>query len=105
VNATYAVPDPAPTCLRVVQAIEGSASAGDVGPDQLRCVHSAVLRYYEVVGRGVPAALRADGDAVRVALADLCREARDEVERELGSSFRDGALVTRLTTEILRECR
>lgn len=70
-------------------------------------MYEAVLRYYAVVTRGVSAALWAegDGDAARKAFSDLGREARDEVERELGSSFHDGALVTRLATDILRECR
>lgn len=103
----YAAPDPAPAYLRVVQSLEGAAPPGTVGPDQLRCVYAAVQRYYAVVSQGVSAALWADasGDAARRAFTDLSRDARGEVERELGSSFHDGALVTRLATDILRECR
>ena len=101
----YAAPDPAPAYLRVVQSLEGAAPPGTVGPDQLRCVYAAVQRYYAVVSQGVSAALWADGDAARTAFTDLSRDARGEVERELGSSFHDGALVTRLATDILRECR
>jgi hypothetical protein len=102
-----AMADPSPAYLRVVQSLEGAAPPGTVGADQLRCLYAAVVRYYEVVSRGVSSALWAsgDGEAARKAFADLSRDARGEVERELGSSFRDAALATRLTTDILRECR
>lgn len=103
----FATPDPSPAYLRVVQGIEGAAPPGALGREQLRCVYDAVLLYYEVVSRGVPAALSTEGgaEATRQAFAELGRDARGEVERELGSTFRDAALVTRLATDILRECR
>lgn len=96
--------------LRVVQSLERIApqdTLADLDAEGLASIYEAVNSYEAVVRSGVVRALGETGDSqkLRRNYADLGREARAEVERTLSSVFRDAGFVSRLTAEIITQCR
>lgn len=96
-------------CSRVLQTLS-SAAPGDepalLTGERLHAVLDAVTRYRETIERGLKTLLHAPaGTDLGLALAELDRDARDEVEVVLGTKFRDAALVQRLATEVIRSSR
>ena len=94
--------------LRVVQSMDSvaPASAGRRTPEQYRALYDAVSRYYDVVRSGVAQSLGESRDpkAIGEGYSEISRAARFEVEKALVGSFRDSATVTRVATEIIRNC-
>ena len=93
---------------RVLQALDSVAPGQDslFTPEKLGVIHDAIRRYQAVIEVGVGNLVYAQkGQDLRAACAQLDKNAREEVEIELGRRFSDGAIVQRLTTEIIRSCR
>ena len=98
--------DPSMAYLRVVQTLDSVLPRGaKVHASQLASIHEAVQRYYYTVREGVLESLghSGDGDA-REAAALRSKEAREQVERTLASSFSDPTVLRRLTTEVTKSC-
>jgi hypothetical protein len=93
--------------LRIVQSLQGSAPADKpLSTEQLQAVHDALDRYRRVIDGGVARILLGeDTEHARRPFDVLGKQAREEVEYMLAATFQDSALVSRLTTEIIRHAR
>jgi hypothetical protein len=96
--------------LRVVQSLESIVPRDTSRPltaDKLRTLYDAVRAYQGAVNRGVARTLyEADEESdQRGVYQTLGKAARQEVEHVLSASFRDGTLVQRLATEVIKSCR
>ena len=94
---------------RVLQTLDSVApgqSASLFTPEKLEVIHDAIAGYQAAIAVGINNLVYADrGRDLRVAYAELDKDARHEVEIVLASKFSDGALVQRLATEVIRSCR
>jgi len=94
---------------RVLQALESAAPGHGPAlftPEKLEAIYDAIRNYQAAIERGVSNLVYAPkGADLRAAYAELDRDAREEVEIELGRKFSDAALVQRLATEVIRSCR
>ncbi|MHC4163703.1 MAG: hypothetical protein ACYSUM_16370 [Planctomycetota bacterium] len=94
--------------LRIVQSLQGVGPAGQsLSTEQLEAVHEALDRYRRVIDGGVVRILLGEDDSeqARRPFDVLGKQAREEVEYLLAATFQDPALVSRLTTEIIRQAR
>ena len=99
-----------PAYLRVVQSLKNfmpPKTIASLTQDQFETIHEAVRRYYRAVEGGVTnaRAVEATGQELLKAYNDVGFKARGEVEDVLIGAFMDRAVVSRLTTEIIRNCR
>jgi len=114
--------DPSVAYLRTVQLLEDFAPApvlDGLGEPQLAAIleavrayyeavsayYEAVSAYYEAVSMGAASVEGRSGRELLQAHEALGRGARAEVERKLAAGFRDPAVVHRLATEVVRNCR
>jgi hypothetical protein len=94
---------------RVLQTLDSVApgqGAAVFTPERLQAIYEAVAGYQSAIRRGVDNLVYSPkGEDLRAAYAALDKDARQEVEAALGSKFNDAALVQRLATEVIRNCR
>jgi hypothetical protein len=107
---SYSTRDPSLAYLRVIQALDSFApreALDRLTIERLQTIYDAVDGYYRTVGTIVATSLQqaTDADKLRREYASLGAQARAEVEQTLASSFGDRALVSRLATEIIKQCR
>lgn len=93
--------------LRLVGSLEGvlpPAAIDSLTPEQLQAVSDALDRYRRVVDAAVPTVIYSQPGPVpaRQRLAEINKEARDEVERTLRTAIRDDIVVGQLTTAVVR---
>ena len=94
--------------LRIVQSLQGATPADQpLSTEQLQAVHEALDRYRRVIDGGVGRILLGEHETeqARRPFDVLGKQAREEVEYMLAAALQDPALVSRLTTEIIRHAR
>ncbi|MHC4593089.1 MAG: hypothetical protein ACYS8L_10405 [Planctomycetota bacterium] len=109
-RAALTAPGASLAYLRVVQSLEGIMPGDAAKPltaDKLRTIYDAVRAYQGAVNRGVARTLyEADEESdQRGVYQTLGKAVRQEVEHVLSAGFRDGTLVQRLATEVIKSCR
>ena len=107
---SFSTRDPSLAYLRVVQALDSFApreTLERITIEKLQTIYDAVGGYYQTVGTVVATALQGatDAEQLRRDYGSLGAQARAEVEQTLSSSFGDRAFVSRLATEIIKQCR
>jgi len=98
---------PSTDFLRLVGSLEGvlpPATIDALTPKQLQAVNDALDRYRRMVDAGVSTVIYSQPGPVpaRQRLAEVNKDARDEVERTLRTAIRDDVVVGQLTTAVVR---
>jgi len=99
--------NPSTDFLRLVGSLEGvlpPATIDSLTPEQLQAVNDALEHYRRVVDAGVTTVIYSQAGPVpaRQRLAEVNKDARDEVERTLRSAIKDDIIVGQLTTAVVR---
>jgi len=105
-NEPTAVAMPYSRVLQMLDSVAPGQGDSVFTPEKLGAIHEAIRRYQAAIEVGVSRLVYADkGQDLRAAYANMDKDARSEVEIELGRRFSDGALAQRLATEVIRSCR
>ena len=95
------------TFLRTVNAIQGTIPAqarDDMTAAQFGAIHDAVLAYYSTAQSGISEIVGSPYVGVVLRVEALNRQAKANVEQELGREFRDAALVQRIVERDSEQC-